>query len=126
MDQKNQPTRLDVDRARQIIGDTRHDAAYRDRREALAWRTLGSIEGLSRLDDPARSIRLIRAALRAERELSAVGTPEYETIMAEPLGQTADRPCPVCGNYPSACTCRIGDPSPRTTTARTAQVVTAP
>jgi hypothetical protein len=26
----------------------------------------------------------------------------------------ADRPCPVCGNYPSACTCRITDDSPRT------------
>lgn len=26
----------------------------------------------------------------------------------------ADRPCPVCGNYPSACTCRINDDSPRT------------
>lgn len=26
----------------------------------------------------------------------------------------ADRPCPVCGNYPSACTCRLGDGSPRT------------
>lgn len=113
MDQDNQPTRLDVDRARQIIGDTTHDAAYTSRREALAWRTLGCVEGLANLDDPARAIRLIRAALRAERELSAIGTPEYETIMAEPVEQTADRPCPVCGNYPSACTCRIGDGSPR-------------
>lgn len=25
----------------------------------------------------------------------------------------ADRPCVVCGNYPSACICRVGDGSPR-------------
>ena len=109
MNQQNQPTRLEIDQARQIIGH--HTvAAYRDRAEALAWRTLGVVTGLADLDDPARAIRLIRAALRAERELSAVGTPAYDDIMAEP---TADRPCPVCGNYPTACTCRIGDGSPR-------------
>lgn len=113
MDPHNQPTRLDVDRARQIIGDSTHDAAYRDRREALAWRTLGCVQGLAQLHDAARAIRLIRAALRAERELSALGTPEYDTIMAEPLEQTADRPCLVCGKYPAACTCRIGDANPR-------------
>lgn len=108
-----QPTRLDVDRARQIIGDPTHDAAYRDRREALAWRTLGYVQGVARLDDPARAVRLILAALRAERELSAAGTPEYDLVMTEPLSHTADRPCPVCGNYPSACTCRVSDDSPR-------------
>lgn len=113
MDQQNQPTRLQIDQARQIIAASMDSPAYRDRAEALTWRTLGVVAGLAELEDPARALTLIRAAIRAERELSAVGTPSYDDIMAEPTAPAADRPCLGCGNYPSACTCRIGDPSPR-------------
>ncbi len=83
MDHNSQPTRLDVDRVRQIIGVTASDHAYRDRREALAMRTLGCIQGYAQLRDDAHAMRMVRAALRAERELAAVGTPEYDTIMEE-------------------------------------------
>lgn len=41
---------------------------------------------------------------------------QWPTVTTLPTG---DRPCPVCGNYPSACTCRIGDGSPRTRAGRT-------
>lgn len=34
----------------------------------------------------------------------------WPQVVELPVG---DRQCPVCGNYPSACTCRIGDGSPR-------------
>jgi len=86
MDRTDQPTRLDVDRVRQIIGVTASDHAYQGGRpHALMSRTLGCIEGYLRLDtrDPAYALHMIRAAMRAEYELRHVGTPEYDDIMAE-------------------------------------------
>lgn len=46
---------------------------------------------------------------------------QWPTVTTLPTG---DRPCPVCGNYPSACTCRIGDGSPRTRAGRTLEQAT--
>ena len=80
----SEPTRFEIDMTRQIINNSGADQVYPGGREhALTARTLGCIEGYARTSDPARAVRLIRAALQAERELQAAGTPEYATIMEE-------------------------------------------
>lgn len=80
------PTRLDIDRVRQLIGNSTSDRAYPGGREhALMSRTLGCIQGYLALNDvdPGHVLLLIRAAMRAEHELRHVGTPEYAAAMAD-------------------------------------------